>query len=369
MSLENDKRIVMTLDAGGTNFVFSAIQGLKEIIEPVSMPAEGHILDRCLQNIIDGFTRIKEQLPEEPVAISFAFPGPADYPNGIIGDLGNLPAFRGGIALGPMLEKHFKLPVFINNDGDLFAYGEALAGFLPEVNKKLEEHGNPKRFQNLVGFTLGTGFGAGFVHNGELFLGDNSGAAEVWLLSQKNNIIHNVEENISIRAIKRVYGEHAGIHYRQTPEPKDIFEIAIGQKEGNVFAAKESFNRFGEELGHALANVITLIDGLAVIGGGMSAAADLFLPAMFKELNRSFTSVDRKKYPRLVQKVFNLDDPEQMNTFIHGEIKTVKVPFYEDSITYDPLPRIGVGISKLGATKATSFGAYAYALQQLNRKG
>ena len=30
MMYTNDNRIVMTLDAGGTNFVFSAIQGGKE---------------------------------------------------------------------------------------------------------------------------------------------------------------------------------------------------------------------------------------------------------------------------------------------------------------------------------------------------
>ena len=56
-------------------------------------------------------------LNEPPVAISFAFPGPADYKRGIIGDLGNLPSLRGGIALGPMLEAEFGIPVFINNGG------------------------------------------------------------------------------------------------------------------------------------------------------------------------------------------------------------------------------------------------------------
>ena len=35
MMYTNDNRIVMTLDAGGTNFVFSAIQGGKEIADPV----------------------------------------------------------------------------------------------------------------------------------------------------------------------------------------------------------------------------------------------------------------------------------------------------------------------------------------------
>ena len=49
----------------------------------------------------------------------------ADYAHGIIGDLPNFPGFRGGVALGPYLEHVFGIPVFINNDGNLFAYGEA----------------------------------------------------------------------------------------------------------------------------------------------------------------------------------------------------------------------------------------------------
>lgn len=54
------------------------------------------------------------------VTLPFAFPGPPDYPNGIIGDLGKLPCFRGGIALRSMLEEKFGIPTFINNDGDLY---------------------------------------------------------------------------------------------------------------------------------------------------------------------------------------------------------------------------------------------------------
>src|SRR5664279_4096290 len=186
MDYSNDSRIVMTLDAGGTNFVFSAIQGNNEIIQPVTLPSNAHSLNLCLDTITDGFTIVKDSLPDYPVAISFAFPGPSDYPAGIIGDLGNLPAFRGGVAVGPMLEEKFHLPVFINNDGDLFAYGEAIAGLLPEVNTKLKNLGSYKQYNNLFGITLGTGFGGGIVRNGELFLGDNSGSAEIWLMRHKD---------------------------------------------------------------------------------------------------------------------------------------------------------------------------------------
>ncbi len=108
MKLDSDSRIVMTLDAGGTNLRFAAIRGGKPVTETVALPSDGEDLERCLANIVEGFTKVKALCPEPPCAISFAFPGPADYPNGIIGDLGNLPGFRGGVALGPMLEEKFR---------------------------------------------------------------------------------------------------------------------------------------------------------------------------------------------------------------------------------------------------------------------
>src|SRR3569833_162888 len=100
---DQDARVVMTLDAGGTSFRFAAMRGNQFVTPTVTTPSDADNLDRCLKNLLDGFALTQSKCPAEPVAISFAFPGPADYPNGIIGDLPNLPAFRGGIALGPLL--------------------------------------------------------------------------------------------------------------------------------------------------------------------------------------------------------------------------------------------------------------------------
>src|SRR4051812_1094048 len=116
---ELDQQVVMTLDAGGTSFRFSAMQGGKPITPTLVTPSNADNLERCLATLIDGFAATQQKCRRPPSAISFAFPGPADYPKGIIGDLPNLPAFRGGVALGPMLEQVFGIPVFINNDGDL----------------------------------------------------------------------------------------------------------------------------------------------------------------------------------------------------------------------------------------------------------
>jgi glucokinase len=367
MQLSTDQRIVMTLDAGGTNLRFTAIRAGELLFDPIQMPTEADNLSRCLANIVEGFTQVRARCPAAPVAISFAFPGPVDYPAGIVGDLGNLPGFRGGVALGPMLEERFKMPVFLNNDGDLFTYGEAIGGLLPYVNQRLEAAGSAKRYKNLFGVTLGTGFGAGIAHNGELFIGDNAAAAEIWVARGK---LHNrcfVEESVSIRAVQRVYLAHAKVKHAETPTPKDIFDFASGSGQGDQQAAILAFNEMGEALGDALANAVTLIDGLVVIGGGLSAAAKYFLPRVVEEINGTIGTLDGRQIPRTELKAYNLEDEASFDAFARGEARKITVPGSDRQVIYDPLKRIGVGLSRLGTSRAMSVGAYAFALHELER--
>ena len=51
----NDSRVVITLDAGGTNFVFSAMRGYDFIIDPITYPSNSQNLDTCLQTMLRGF--------------------------------------------------------------------------------------------------------------------------------------------------------------------------------------------------------------------------------------------------------------------------------------------------------------------------
>ena len=365
--LNNDSRIVMTLDAGGTNLKFSAIRGDRLLLEPIYIPTEADNLARCLANIVEGFTRVRSQCPAVPVAISFAFPGPADYPRGIIGDVPNLPAFRGGVALGPMLEDEFKIPVFINNDGDLFVYGEAIAGFLPYVNGLLEQAHSPKRYKNLFGVTLGTGFGGGIVRDGELFIGDNSVGGEVWLLRNKLDPALNAEEGASIRAVRRTYAQTAGVALDRVPEPKTIYEIGLGTAPGNRQAAIEAFRRLGEVAGDAMAQALTLVDGLAVIGGGVSGASQLFLPALVDAINDVYVKDGGAPLHRLIARAFNVEDAAQRETFLKGDARRLVVPGSSRTVDYDPLQRIAVGMSRLGTSEAVAVGAYAYAIHKLDQ--
>ena len=363
-----DNRVVMTLDAGGTNFVFSAIRSYEEVLPPISYPSHADNLQECLGIMEQGFSELRRQLAEkdiQPVAISFAFPGPADYSRGIIDNNNNLKAFRGGVPLGDFLKMKFDLPVYINNDADLFAYGEAIAGALPETNARLKAIGYPKQFRNLVGFTFGTGFGCGMTTNGELYIGDNSSAGEIIHMRHKYKHDIFVEDGVSIRAIKRVYHEHCDDP--RDLSPKEIREIADGLREGHRDAAIKSIEEFGEVAGDGIANAMTLLDGLIVLGGGLCGNRQYFLPVLMKELNGTLGTVAGNRISRMMTKVYNLDDDEGLKEFVGNTLKKVKIPGTDIEVDYDPVKKIGLVFSKLGTSKATSIGAYAFALHELDK--
>ncbi|MCK5134189.1 MAG: ROK family protein [Bacteroidales bacterium] len=362
----NDDRVVLTFDAGGTNFVFSAMQGGREILEPITIPSHADHLERCLETIKKGFDHMLSMLEQPAVAISFAFPGPTDYPNGVIGDLKNLPGFRGGVPLGKILENQYQLPAFINNDGDLYTYGEALGGFLPEVNQLMAAAGNPKRFKNLVGLTLGTGFGGGFVSDGTLITGDNSIASEVWILSNRITPSRNAEEEVSIRAVLRNYRSASGTANEITLTPKEIYDIASGSKEGDREAAVHAFESMGRHLGDVIANLISLMDGLVVMGGGISGADRFFMPAVMNELRNQFDFRKHDPIPRLIQQVFDLNDPSGQKGLSEVTGKYIDLPGTDQHVYYDEQPKVGIGTSRIGASRAISLGAYAFALSKLD---
>lgn len=367
-SVSGDRRIVLSLDAGGTSFRFAAIRGGMAIAELPPVPSHGDDLDRCLQALREGFTGIRRLCPEAPVALSFGFPGPADYPAGIIGDLPNLPAFRGGVPLGPMLADHFGLPVFINNDGGLFAYGEAGGGFLPWLNGRLAEAGNPRRYATLLGVTLGTGFGGGIVVRDELLIGDNANAGCVYLLRHQADLAAHAEAGISIRAVQRAYAESTGGPLDPALDPRAIAGIARGERPGDQAAARAAYARLGGVLGDALAQAVTVLDSAVVIGGGIAGAADLFLPAALAALNATTVS-EGQVVRRLNARACPVDDPAQLRTLLDGGARELAVPGSTRTVRYEATAHTPVGLSRLGTSAAIAAGAYRFALRHLDPPG
>ena len=126
------------------------------------------------------------------------------------------------------------------------------------------------------------------------------------------------EEGASIRAVQGTFADAAGIDPATAPSPKEIYEIGTGAAEGNRDAALKAYEALGEVVGDALANALTLIDGLAVIGGGLAGAAPLFMPRLIAEMNGTISKYTGEQIPRMAQKAFDLTDDQQTRQFLRG---------------------------------------------------
>jgi len=86
------------------------------------------------------------------------------------------------------------------------------------------------------------------------------------------------------------------------------------------------------------------------------------------EMHSSLSTYDgSNEVHRIVQKVFNLESPEEQKLFVAGATKTITVPGSDRAISYDPMKRIGIGVSTLGTSRAVSIGAYAFALNKIDQ--
>ena len=72
---------------------------------------------------------------------------------------------------------------------------------------------------------------------------------------------------------------------------------------------------------------------------------------------------------RVQMKIYDLDDPTQFDAFARGDVRHLKVYGSDREVTYDPQKRIGIMTSRIGASKAISLGAYAFALNKIDMQG
>jgi glucokinase len=84
-------------------------------------------------------------------------------------------------------------------------------------------------------------------------------------------------------------------------------------------------------------------------------------------MNGTYSTPDGQLFPRLIPRAFNLEEPVELEAFVKGETKEVPVPGSARRVKFDALQRVGVGISRLGTSEAIAIGAYAFALNQLDK--
>lgn len=162
--------IRLGVDLGGTNIAVGIVNEKFEIVHKDSVPtgatrpAEEIVADiaaLCKKVVADASYTL-----EDVAAIGIAAPGSIDSKAGTVEYANNLP-FR-HFPITSLLREYMGLniPIFVENDANAAAWGEALAGAA-------------KGTSDSVMVTLGTGVGGGVIINGKLFTGSNGAGAEL----------------------------------------------------------------------------------------------------------------------------------------------------------------------------------------------
>ncbi|WP_286233905.1 ROK family protein [Thalassotalea sediminis] len=244
---------LVTLDIGGTKVNFGRFRnGIIETNSELPFCAQGSLAE-ILQFLIDG---IENMRMNDTSAITIGVPCIVDVENGVVFDAVNIPAWQ-HYDLKTALTDHFNLPVYINNDVNCFVAGEATYGKIASQS------------QNIVGICLGTGFGSGFILNGQLYTGNNCCAGELGGIPYLSGTIDDYCSGSFFSKIHQVNGA----------------ELAEKARAGDL-DAQHLFNEFGQHLAKAISYLMFTVDPkLIVVGGSVVKSFELYIDAVWQALS------------------------------------------------------------------------------------
>lgn len=273
-------RRVLAADIGGTKLAAGLVQEDGRILARVGALTptgqDGEVLYQTLLGLLRQSAAAAPSESEPSVAIGIGCGGPMRVPDGVVSPL-NIPAWR-GFPLRARLEADLGLPTVVDNDAKAFALGEYW------------RRGRAPRC--LLALVVSTGVGGGLVERGRLLDGAHGNAGHIGHLivfpggprcaCGAQGCLEAVASGPSlarqaVQALQR--GESSNLSSRPTAR-----ELAAAAREGDRLS-RRLFRRAGRALGRGIASAAALLDlDLVVIGGGVVAAADLFLPALRREL-------------------------------------------------------------------------------------
>ncbi len=246
-------RPAIGIDVGGTKISVGLVQQGK-LIKSHTLPTPvNETKEKVLETIIN---TVKALGDSEFSGIGVGIPGLVDTLKGVVFDVHNIPSFT-RVALKTELESAFHRRAEINNDANCFVLGS-------------KHYGKGKRYNNMVGLTLGTGLGGGIILNGRLYEGVGAGAGEFGFLPYKNSIL---EHYCSGQFFQRQYNITG----------KEASQRAL---EGDTDAL-QMFWQFGTHLGEAIKMIAHVFAPEAVmLGGSISWSFDLFKESMWTAISK-----------------------------------------------------------------------------------
>ncbi|KAM3103562.1 ROK family protein [Phormidesmis sp. 146-12] len=256
---------VLGIDLGGTAIKLGRFdsQGicLQSLTVPTPQPATP---EAVLTAIVAAISQVDPD--GQSTAIGVGTPGPADAQGRIARVAINLTGWQ-NVPLADWLEAKTGRSTILANDANCAGLGEAWLGA-------------GRSFQDLILLTLGTGVGGAIVLNGNLFVGREGAAGELGLITLhpdgfacNSGNRGSLEQYTSIQAVRR----------RTGLEPEELGKLAQAGDPN----ALEFWQLYGRDLGIGLSSLVYVLTPEAiVIGGGISASAEFFFPAMLTEIEQ-----------------------------------------------------------------------------------
>jgi glucokinase len=209
---------------------------------------------------------ISEAKPTQIKGIGIGMPGPTDVAGRVAVVAINLSGWK-NVPLAGLLEQATGLPVILANDANCAGLGETWLGA-------------GQGYQNAILLTLGTGVGGAIILNGHLFTGPYGSAGELGLITINfdgpacnSGNQGSLEQYVSIQAIRRETGK----------EPLELAKLA----ESGDPKAIAYWQNYGQLLGAGLASLIYIFTPeVIILGGGISAGINLFLPSTQAEIEK-----------------------------------------------------------------------------------
>ena len=291
------------IDIGGTNIKAGVVDGTYELLSSVSVKTNAvngyESVVTAIYEAIESAVKEASLTMDDIKAIGVGCPGTMDSENGVVLYANNL--YWENVPLAKDIEKKFGKKVILENDANVAAYGEFLAGAA-------------KGSDNAVVITLGTGVGAGIIINGEIYSGSNNAGGEIG---------HTVIEvdgcqcTCGRKGCFETYASATGL-VRMTREmieknPESVMSEMV-QRDGKV-SARTSFNaaksgdkyavevveKYVKYLAVGIANVINVFQpDVLCIGGGVCNEGDNLLVPLKKQVAQQIYSKNSSKNTEIV---------------------------------------------------------------------
>ena len=261
-------------DTGNKNFIGLEIGGtkLQLVCADVSLNIDKQLSLEVIKE--DGAKGIQQQIKEgiqkikghkKPAAIGVGFGGPVNYKTGKISVSHQIEGWE-DFNLQQWLQELTGVPVFIDNDANVAALGEAV-------------HGAGAAYEIVFYMTIGSGIGGGMVVNKKIYHGAYPGEVEVGhlRLNKQGDTLESecsgwaVDKKIRT-AIAQPESMLAKLVGDVTKGEAKFLQEAIGKGDGK---AKEILHETAGNLAFALSHVVHLFHPeIIIIGGGLSLLSE-----------------------------------------------------------------------------------------------